>query len=135
MIPNINANNKQSYEAIREKNKSKVQSMYNKSYNTKDYLKIIDTFSHLLDNNKYTFNNMVLHHNKQSQTDSINKTKNEEYDTLYNKLEKIKSKNIERETRLMITKERNKNIEIYYTVYILFTFLLLVIEGSIILLK
>jgi len=135
MIPNINANNKQSYEAIREKNKSKVQSMYNKSYNTKDYLKIIDTFSHLLDNNKYTFNNMVLHHNKQSQTDSINKTKNEEYDTLYNKLEKIKSKNIERETRLMITKERNKNIEIYYTLYILFTILLLVIEGSIIILK
>ena len=135
MIPNIKANNKSSYEAIREKNKSRFDSVYTKYYNKKDYNVIIDLLSELVKNNSHTFDTIITHKKKEEQINNIKTQKDKEYEKLEKELEKVNALNIERETQLMITKERNKNIEIYYTIYILFSFLLLIIEGSVILIK
>ena len=43
--------------------------------------------------------------------------------------------NMEKDTFVMLSKEKNKNIEIYYIVYILFSVLLLLIESSVVLFK
>ena len=135
MIPNIKANNKSSYESIREKNKSRFDSVYTKYYNKKDYKVLIDLLSELVKNNSTTFDTIITHKKKEEQINNIKTQKDKEYDKLEQELEKVNALNIERETQLMITKERNKNIEIYYTIYILFSFLLLIIEGSVILIK
>ena len=135
MIPNIKANNKSSYEAIREKNKSRFDSVYTKYYNKKDYNVLTDLLSELVKNNSNTFDTIITHKKKEEQINNIKTQKDKEYDKLEQELEKVNALNIERETQLMITKERNKNIEIYYTIYILFSFLLLIIEGSVILIK
>ena len=135
MIPNIKANNKSSYEAIREKNKSRFDSVYTKYYNKKDYNVLTDLLSELVKNNSTTFDTIITHKKKEEQINNIKTQKDKEYDKLEQELEKVNALNIERETQLMITKERNKNIEIYYTIYILFSFLLLIIEGSVILIK
>lgn len=135
MIPNIKANNKSSYEAIRSKNKARFNSIYTKYYSKKDYNVLIELLSELVKNNSKTFENIITHKKKEEKINTIKTQKDKEYEKLEQELEKVNALNIERETQLMITKERNKNIEIYYTIYILFSFLLLIIEGSVILIK
>jgi hypothetical protein len=135
MIPNIKANNKSSYEAIRSKNKARFDSIYTKYYSKKDYNVLIELLSELVKNNSKTFENIITHKKKEEKINTIKTQKDKEYEKLEQELEKVNALNIERETQLMITKERNKNIEIYYTIYILFSFLLLIIEGSVILIK
>ncbi len=63
----------------------------------------------------------------------------EKREALFKKMEgeiiKNTNLNLEKDTFVMLSKEKNKNIEIYYIVYILFSVLLLIIEGSVVLFK
>ena len=109
-----------------------------KDYNTyykKDYDKINDILENLIERNYNTVKEIKNERNKEQNFQTLlNKKKK-----LLKKIEKqvIKNTNInlEKDTFINISKQKNSNIEIYYMVYILVSVILLLIEGSIILFK
>jgi len=107
---------------------------YNLHYK-KDYDKILSILDGLVEKNKkfvtqiYNEQNSLKHYEKLL----------EKRDNIFKKMEeeivKNTNLNMEKDTFVMLSKEKNKNIEIYYIVYILFSVLLLLIEGSVVLFK
>ena len=118
---------------------------YNDAYNIitkdydlhykKDYDKVLSILDGLIEKNK-TFVTQI--YNEQNSLINYEKLL-EKRDLIFKKMEdeviKNTNLNMEKDTFVMLSKEKNKNIEIYYIVYILFSVLLLLIEGSVVLFK
>ena len=118
---------------------------YNDAYNIiikdydlhykKDYDKVLSILDGLIEKNK-TFVTQI--YNEQNSLINYEKLL-EKRDLIFKKMEdeviKNTNLNMEKDTFVMLSKEKNKNIEIYYIGYILFSVLLLLIEGSVVLFK
>tara|TARA_B110001450_G_scaffold227731_1_gene227267 strand:+ start:930 stop:1328 length:399 start_codon:yes stop_codon:yes gene_type:complete len=118
---------------------------YNDAYNMiikeydlhykKDYGKVLSILDGLIEKNN-TFLTQI--YNEQNSLINYEKLL-EKRDIIFKKMEdevvKNTNLNMEKDTFVMLSKEKNKNIEIYYIVYILFSVLLLLIEGSVVLFK
>ena len=118
---------------------------YNDAYNgiTKDYnlhykkdnTKVLSVLDGLVERNKKFVSQI---YNEQNSIKNYEKLI-EKREKLFKKMEaeiiKNTNLNMEKDTFVMLSKEKNKNIEIYYIVYILFSVLLLIIEGSVVLFK
>lgn len=127
-IPKTNDN----FESIRNSNLEKLRNTYN-SCNTNRAALIL--FNKLLDNNIES----LVEIESKIMTNLKYNTKKGEIIKELNKLLKSKKEkenlNLEKDTLLLITEERNKNIELHYIVYLLFIILLVIIEGSIVIFK
>lgn len=104
-------------------------------YYKKDYDKVLSILDGLVEKNKKFVTQI---YNEQNSLKNYEKLL-EKKDIIFKKMEKeiVKNTNLnmEKDTFVMLSKEKNKNIEIYYIVYILFSILLLLIEGSVVLFK
>jgi hypothetical protein len=121
-----------SFEVIRNSNLNKLNNLFTSCSNNKAALKL---FNKLLDNNLETLKEIE---GKQFTSNNFSSKKDKEVNDL-NKILAEKQKNkdliLEKDTLILITNNRNKNIEMYYVVYILFIILLLIIQGSIVIFK
>lgn len=121
-----------SFETIRNSNLNKLNNLFTSCSNNKAALKL---FNKLLDNNLETLKEIE---GKQFSSNKFSSKKDKEVNDL-NKILAEKQKNkdliLEKDTLILITNNRNKNIEMYYVVYILFIILLLIIQGSIVIFK
>ena len=75
---------------------------------------------------------------KKKEQENTNKENNETTEVLKemsNDVDNYKKNKIEQNTKAKIAEQRNKNIDIYYIVYIMFILLLLIIQSSVILFK
>jgi len=121
-----------SFELIRKDNLQKINDTLSRCQNNKAALTL---FNKLLDNNVETLQEIE---SKQKTTNNYSGSKDEtvrELDRIIRSLKTKKELNLEKDTLLLITEERNKNIELYYVIYILFTILLFIIQGSIVVFK
>jgi hypothetical protein len=111
-----------------------IQNDYNQHYK-KDYDKVLSIIDGLVEKNKKFVTQI---YNEKNSLQNYEKLL-EKREILFKKMEEeiIKNTNLnmEKDTFVMLSKEKNKNIEIYYIVYILFSVLLLLIEGSVVLFK
>jgi len=117
---------------IRNDNLKKINKTINKCQNNKAALKI---FNKLLDNNIETLQEIE---SKQKNNSKYSDSKDDTMNELNRLIKSLKDKtdlNLEKDTLLLITEERNKNIEMYYIIYILFIVLLLIVQGSIVIFK
>lgn len=121
-----------------EKRYNDAYNMITKDYNLhykKDYDKVLSILDGLIEKNKKFITQI---YNEQNSLINYEKLL-EKRDLIFKKMEdevvKNTNLNMEKDTFVMLSKEKNKNIEIYYIVYILFSILLLIIEGSIVLFK
>ena len=76
--------------------------------------------------------------NKQNEHESKKTVNNETTEVLKemsNDVDNYKKNKIEQNTKTKIAEQRNKNIDIYYIVYVMFILLLLIIQSSVILFK
>lgn len=101
----------------------------------KDNTKVLSVLDGLVERNKKFVSQI---YNEQNSIKNYEKLI-EKREKLFKKMEaeiiKNTNLNMEKDTFVMLSKEKNKNIEIYYIVYILFSVLLLIIEGSVVLFK
>ena len=121
-----------SFELIRKDNLQKINDTLSRCQNNKAALTL---FNKLLDNNVETLQEIE---SKQKTTSNYSGSKDEtmrELDHIIRSLKTKKELNLEKDTLLLITEERNKNIELYYVIYIIFTILLFIIQGSIVVFK
>ena len=121
-----------SFELIRKDNLQKINDTLSRCQNNKAALTL---FNKLLDNNVETLQEIE---SKQKTTNNYSGSKDEtvrELDRIIRSLKTKKELNLEKDTLLLITEERNKNIELYYVIYIIFTILLFIIQGSIVVFK
>jgi hypothetical protein len=121
-----------SFELIRKDNLQKINDTLSRCQNNKAALTL---FNKLLNNNVETLQEIE---SKQKTTSNYSGSKDEtvrELDHIIRSLKTKKELNLEKDTLLLITEERNKNIELYYVIYILFTILLFIIQGSIVVFK
>jgi len=121
-----------SFELIRKDNLQKINDTLSRCQNNKAALTL---FNKLLDNNVETLQEIE---SKQKTTSNYSGSKDEtmrELDRIIRSLKTKKELNLEKDTLLLITEERNKNIELYYVIYIIFTILLFIIQGSIVVFK
>jgi hypothetical protein len=109
-----------------------IQSNYHSDYSVDNTLEAID--------NLYEINNELYKIVKCRNDELQNKEK--EHTKLLDLLNKIndkvnqaKSMEFQRTSKLVITENKNKNMEIYYIVYILFTILLLLIQTAVVIFK
>jgi hypothetical protein len=75
---------------------------------------------------------------KKKEQENTNKENNETTEVLKemsNDVDNYKKNKIEQNTKAKIAEQRNKNIDIYYIVYVMFIILLLIIQSSVILFK
>ena len=118
-----------SFELIRKDNLQKINDTLSRCQNNKAALKL---FTKLLDNNIETLQEIE---SKQKTTSEYSGSKDDtmrELNRIITSLKTKKELNLEKDTLLLITEERNKNIELYYVIYIIFTILLCIIQGSIV---
>jgi hypothetical protein len=121
-----------SFELIRKDNLQKINDTLSRCQNNKAALKL---FTKLLDNNIETLQEIE---SKQKTTSEYSGSKDatmRELNRIITSLKTKKELNLEKDTLLLITEERNKNIELYYVIYIIFTILLCIIQGSIVIFK
>jgi hypothetical protein len=121
-----------SFELIRKDNLQKINDTLSRCQNNKAALKL---FTKLLDNNIETLQEIE---SKQKTTSEYSGSKDDtmrELNRIITSLKTKKELNLEKDTLLLITEERNKNIELYYVIYIIFTILLCIIQGSIVIFK
>tara|TARA_B100001093_G_scaffold493964_1_gene536828 strand:+ start:263 stop:556 length:294 start_codon:yes stop_codon:yes gene_type:complete len=97
----------------------------------------VKVFDAILDNNIKTLDEIV---SKQKATKKY--TDPEMLEELQHNFEKSSAERrrradlaMEKDTLVLITDERNKNIEMYYIIYSLFILLLVIIQGSVLLFK
>ena len=71
----------------------------------------------------------------QAQVNNMRKTDKLKIKNLENKKRNSKELNLEKNTLILITDQRNKNIELYYVIYIIFVALFVIIQSSILIFK
>lgn len=120
-----------SFRELRKENKQQIDALYKKCETNEAFLVVLDR---LLDNNIESLNEIV------TKMKNIEKNSNtEEMDNILSKiqlqLQNNKELKLEKDTLILITDQRNKNIEMYYVVYIVFIVLFIIIQTSIIIFK
>ena len=120
-----------SFRELRKENKQQIDALYKKCETNEAFLVVLDR---LLDNNIESLNEIV------TKMKNIEKNSNtEEMDNILSKiqlqLQNNKELKLEKDTLILITDQRNKNIEMYYIVYIVFIVLFIIIQTSIIIFK
>ena len=104
-------------------------------YKNKNYDKLILLLDSILEKNNTLIKNIYNEQNSIKNFDKLLKKRQTIYNKMENEITKNTNLNMEKDTFVMLSKEKNKNIEIYYIVYILFSVLLLLIEGSVVIFK
>jgi hypothetical protein len=122
------------FREIRNKNKAELHGLFKQCQTSDAFLAV---FNKILDNNVQTLGEIVSKE-KQSRKyldedmlDEVNKNIAE----LEMQERRNRDLKMEKETLLLMTEQRNKNIELYLTVYLIFVILLTIIQGSIIIFK
>ena len=119
---------------VRKQNKSEIQDLYNKCQTNSAFIAVFDN---LLDNNIQTLDEIISKQKsitKYSNSDSINELNNK-INELEQKKQNSKELKLEKDTLILITDQRNKNIELYFVVYIIFVALFVIIQSSILIFK
>tara|TARA_A100000164_G_scaffold179669_1_gene159659 strand:+ start:105 stop:503 length:399 start_codon:yes stop_codon:yes gene_type:complete len=104
-------------------------------YKNQNYDKLILLLDSILEKNNTLIKNIYNEQNSIKNFDKLLKKRQTIYNKMENEITKNTNLNMEKDTFVMLSKEKNKNIEIYYIVYILFSVLLLLIEGSVVIFK
>mgnify|MGYP003993101267 CR=1 FL=1 len=107
---------------------------YNLHYK-KDYDKVLSILDGLVEKNKKFVTQIYNEQNSLKNYEKLIEKKDIIFKKMEEEIIKNTNLNMEKDTFVMLSKEKNKNIEIYYIVYILFSILLLLIEGSVVLFK
>ena len=119
---------------IRKQNISEIQGLYQKCQTNSAFIAVFDK---LLDNNIQTLDEIVSKQKsitKYTNSDSLNEL-NSKINELEDKKQNSKELKLEKNTLILITDQRNKNIELYYVVYIIFVALFVIIQSSILIFK
>ena len=119
---------------IRKQNKSEINELYKKCQTNSAFIAVFDK---LLDNNIQTLDEIISKQKsitKYSNSDSINEL-NSKINDLEQKKQNSKELKLEKDTLILITDQRNKNIELYYVVYIIFVSLFIIVQSSILIFK
>ena len=119
---------------IRKQNISEIQGLYQKCQTNSAFIAVFDK---LLDNNIQTLDEIVSKQKsitKYTNSDSLNEL-NSKINELEDKKQNSKELKLEKNTLILITDQRNKNIELYYVVYIIFIALFVIIQSSILIFK
>ena len=119
---------------IRKQNISEIQGLYQKCQTNSAFIAVFDK---LLDNNIQTLDEIVSKQKsitKYTNSDSLNEL-NSKINELEYKKQNSKELKLEKNTLILITDQRNKNIELYYVVYIIFIALFVIIQSSILIFK
>ena len=119
---------------VRKQNKSEIQDLYNKCQTNSAFLAVFDN---LLDNNIQTLDEIISKQKsitKYNNSESINEL-NSKINDLEQKKQNSKELKLEKDTLILITDQRNKNIELYFVVYIIFVALFVIIQSSILIFK
>ena len=109
----------ETFSDIRNQNKSEIQEIYQKCQTNSAFIAVFDK---LLDNNIQTLDEIVSKQKsitKYNNSDALNEL-NSKIKNLENKKRNSKELNLEKNTLILITDQRNKNIELYYVIYIIF---------------
>lgn len=107
---------------------------YNANYK-KNNDKVVNILDNLLEKNNNYLDQIYNSKNSIKNYDKMVSKKDKIVNDIEDEIIKNNTINLEKDTFIVLSKEKNKNIEIYYIVYILFSVLLLIIEGSVILFK
>ena len=107
---------------------------YNANYK-KNNDKVVTILDNLLEKNNNYIDQIYNSKNSIKNYEKMVSKKELIVKDIENEIIKNNTINLEKDTFIVLSKEKNKNIEIYYIVYILFSVLLLIIEGSVILFK
>ena len=119
---------------IRKQNIAEIDGLYQKCQTNSAFIAVFDK---LLDNNIQTLDEIVSKQKsitKYTNSDSLNEL-NSKINELEDKKQKSKELKLEKNTLILITDQRNKNIELYYVVYIIFVALFVIIQSSILIFK
>ena len=119
---------------VRKQNKSDINELYKKCQTNSAFIAVFDK---LLDNNIQTLDEIISKQKsitKYSNSDSINEL-NSKINELEQKKQNSKELKLEKDTLILITDQRNKNIELYYVVYIIFVSLFIIVQSSILIFK
>ena len=119
---------------VRKQNKSEINELYKKCQSNSAFIAVFDK---LLDNNIQTLDEIISKQksiSKYSNSDSINEL-NSKINDLEQKKQNSKELKLEKDTLILITDQRNKNIELYYVVYIIFVSLFIIVQSSILIFK
>lgn len=119
---------------VRKQNKSEINELYKKCQSNSAFIAVFDK---LLDNNIQTLDEIISKQKsitKYSNSDSINEL-NSKINDLEQKKQNSKELKLEKDTLILITDQRNKNIELYYVVYIIFVSLFIIVQSSILIFK
>jgi len=107
---------------------------YNLHYK-KDNTKVLSILDSLVEKNKKFVSQIYNEQNSIKNYEKLIEKREKIFKKMEAEIVKNTNLNMEKDTFVMLSKEKNKNIEIYYIVYILFSVLLLIIEGSVVLFK
>lgn len=119
---------------VRKQNKSEIQALYNKCQTNSAFIAVFDN---LLDNNIQTLDEIISKQKsitKYNNSESINEL-NSKINDLEQKKQNSKELKLEKDTLILITDQRNKNIELYFVVYIIFVALFIIVQSSILIFK
>ncbi len=119
---------------VRKQNKSEIQDLYNKCQTNSAFIAVFDN---LLDNNIQTLDEIISKQKsitKYNNSESINEL-NSKINDLEQKKQNSKELKLEKDTLILITDQRNKNIELYFVVYIIFVALFVIVQSSILIFK
>ena len=108
---------------------------YNNYFKTKDYDKLNNILNILVEKNNNYIKQILNEKNSLKNFDKNINAKEKLLQKMEKEIVKNNTLNLEKDTFVILSKEKNKNIEIYYIVYILFSVILLLIEGSVVLFK
>jgi hypothetical protein len=109
-----------------------LQETYNDSSKNKVKEEVLEEILQL----NIKLNSIII--NKQNDHESQKTVNNETTEVLKemsNDVDNYKKNKIEQNTKAKIAEQRNKNIDIYYIVYVMFILLLVIIQSSVILFK
>ena len=107
---------------------------YNLHYK-KDNTKVLSILDSLVEKNKKFVSQIYNEQNSIKNYEKLIEKREKVFKKMEAEIVKNTNLNMEKDTFVMLSKEKNKNIEIYYIVYILFSVLLSIIEGSVVLFK
>ena len=125
---------KGTFRELRETERETLKELFSKCETQAAFTKV---FNQILDNNLQTLDQIVSKEklaNKYTDPEYIRSIQ-QLFETSEEKRKKFENLSLEKDTMILITEQRNKNIEMYYIIYIMFIILLLIIEGSVVIFK
>ena len=133
-MENIINKTQKTYSELRADAKRELQTIYKSCKTNEAFLAILNK---ILDSNLETLGEIVSKM-KNIDNKSVPETMRR-LDTILNKLSNSEKRNrelkLEKDTLILITDQRNRNIEMYYVIYIVFIVLFIIIQTSIIIFK